>query len=136
MTEYLMQRLHALCQLKLVLEQANLPFPLSGDIFLADGMVTWSTTDDGDLYVLIPLRNPRGSRGQELRMAALAASLLSFVTYVPVLDFASASFIECIIDPCAITADSLKGMTSTPVPGVSVRMFVDFGALVLEEKPR
>lgn len=128
MTEFLMQRLHALCQLKLVLERAKLRFPLSGDIFLADGMVTWSTTDDGELYVLMPLQNTRASRGRELQKAALAASLLSFVTHVPVLDFESASFIECIVDPSEITAESLTGMTSEPLSCVNVSMHLDLCA--------
>lgn len=133
MTQTLMQRLHALCQLKLVLERASLRFPPSGDIFLGDGMVTWSTMDDGDLYVLIPLKNPRASSRQELRRAALAASLLSFVRHVPALD---SSFIECLVDPNAITAESLNGMTSAPLVGVNVRMYVDFGALPVEETRR
>jgi hypothetical protein len=136
MTEYLMRRLHALCQLKLVLERAQLIFPSSGDIFLDDGLVTWSTTDDGELYVLMPLKNTRASRGRELQKAALAASLLSFVVHVPALDFASASFIECLIDPNAITAESVEGMTSEPLWSVNVRMHVDFWARPAEETPR
>jgi hypothetical protein len=136
MTDYLMRRLHALCQLKLVLERARLTFPSSGDIFLEDGMVTWSITDEGELYVLMPLKNTRASRGRELQRAALAASLLSFVVHVPALDFASASFIECIIDPSAITAESVEGMTSEPLSTVNVRMHVDFGARPAEETPR
>ena len=136
MTEYLMRRLHALCQLKLVLERANLRFPSSGDIFLGDGMVTWSATDDGELYVLMPLQNTRASGGRELQKAALAASLLSFVVHVPALDFGSASFIECFIDPSAITADAVEGMTSEPFSSVNVRMHVDFCARPAEETPR
>jgi hypothetical protein len=136
MTEFLMQRLHALCQLKLVLERANLRFPLSGDIFLADGMVTWSATDDGELYVLMPLQNTRASRGRELQKAALAASLLSFVVHVPALDLTSASFIECMLDPEAITAESVEGMTSEPLSSVNVRMHVDFCARPAEGTPR
>lgn len=136
MTEYLMRRLNALCQLKLVLERAQLTFPSSGDIFLADGMVTWSTTDDGELYVLMPLQNTLASRGRELQRAALAASLLSFVVHVPALDFGSASFIECIVDPSAITAESVEGMTSEPLSSVNVRMHVDFCARPAKETPR
>jgi hypothetical protein len=128
MTDYLMRRLHALCQLKLVLERAQLIFPSSGDIFLEDGLVTWSTTDDDELYVLMPLKNTRASRGRELQKAALAASLLSFVTHVPALDFESASFIECIVDPSEITAESLIGMTSEPLSCVNVRMHLDLCA--------
>lgn len=125
MTEYFMRRLHAICQLKLVLERANLAFPSSGDIFLGDGMVTWSMTDDGELYVLMPLKNTRASRGRELQKAALAASLLSFVTHVPALNFESASFIECIVDPSEITAESLRGMTSEPFACINVRMHMN-----------
>lgn len=136
MTDYLMKRLHALCQLKLVLERANLSLPESGDIYLADGMVTWSSTDDGELYVLMPLKNTRANRGRELQKAAVAASLLSFVVHVPALDPASASFIECIIDPDAITLESVHGMTSEPFPGVSARIYLDFCAGSAKENRR
>ena len=136
MTEFLMQRLHALCQLKLILERANLRFPSSGDIFLSDGMVTWSTTDDGEIYVLMPLKNIRASRGRELQKAALAASLLSFMVHVPALDPVSASFIECILNPDAITPESVHGMTSEPFSGVSARIYLDFCAKSAEGNQR
>jgi hypothetical protein len=128
MTESIMRRLHGVCQLHLLLERVGIPFPSSGDLLFADGLASWTTLDSGELYVLITFPGAGKHNEQGFRRAALALSLLSFVTHVPSHDWSTTTFIECLVEPSRISEESVAGMTSEPYTSLNLRAHVSIDA--------
>lgn len=129
MTEYIMRRLHGVCQLSLLLEHVGIPFPSSGDVFFADGTAGWTTLDSGELYVLMTFPGIGKHNEQSFRRAALALSLLYFVTHVPTHDWSTTTFIECLVEPSKISGESIAGMTSEPYTSLNLRAHMSIAAL-------
>lgn len=132
MTEYIMRRLHGVCQLTLLLRRVGIPFPSSGDLFFPDGTAGWSRLDSGELYVLMTFTGVGKHNEQGFRRAALALSLLSFVAHVPSHDWSRTTFLECLVDPSRITDESIAGMTNDPYTSLNLRAHMSIDGLTRE----
>lgn len=127
MTQNLMDRLSCLCQLVIAYREAGLDFPNSGDIMTPAGKVSWGGAEQDNLYVLLTFtRRKNDSLAKKLRQSGLALSLVSFVTHVSTLDWETTKFMDFLVDPSAVTGESIEGLSDMPFACVNLRALLRY----------
>lgn len=123
MTQNLMDRLSCLCQLVIAYREAGLDFPNSGDVMTPAGKVSWGGAEQDNLYVLLTFsRRKNDSLANKLRQTGLAMSLVSFVKHVSALDWETTEFMDFLVDPSAMTMESIKGLSDMPFACLNLRV--------------